>query len=226
MVIIPQRIGVLALAFPAPGPPAGAMRVSQRHHVIHIHLRRPGETFAGIRPRPPTRLHPAPLLRGELRRHGGLGNQNLVAGMLAIAVSIDPMAPMLALIIRQPRRHRRHRHLQHQPGPRRRPILRWAGWALRRNRNGRRGGGRIRRPGRTRRAAPRQAQRQQARRQQRPSRSPSPAKPLPEPRSAPPACVHYYPWAYPLPRPAAPPAIIRIAAMRLMQRIIPGSKLM
>ena len=101
MARIAQVVGIelLELWVPLEGP--GQVRIGKRHHVVDVELRRILHDFAVVWAHPPASSYPARPLVGECDRYRRLGYEDLLAGVLAVAVRICPVIPVAPVVRRQ-----------------------------------------------------------------------------------------------------------------------------
>ena len=101
---ISQAVRVQLFALFAPRVASRRVGVRERHHVVDVQVPGVFHHVARVWVRPASGRHSAlPVVR-EGYGHGGLRNQDLLSRVLAVAVRVVPMVPVVPIIVRHPGR--------------------------------------------------------------------------------------------------------------------------
>ena len=99
MGIAGQIVGIGSLAFGSPGVAPRAVGIGERHHVVDIQLARLRDSRPGERPDPLAADDLTLAVGLECHFDQALGDQDLMAGILAIAVLVDPVTPVAPVVV-------------------------------------------------------------------------------------------------------------------------------
>ena len=125
---VAQEVGVLFTLLR--GPPLGTavVGVAEGHHVVVVELAWVSDDGAGVGCQPLACRHMASPVGAEAWPGPAFGDQHLLAGVLAVAVGVCPVLPVVAVVDRKVRGDGRHRNAQHRFGSADRSRSRRLGW--------------------------------------------------------------------------------------------------
>ncbi len=99
-----QMIGELLFSVLTPGVPAGIVGICERHQMVDVQIGGIFREYASVWVSPTTRFDAAHAIVLEFDRSRRLFYEDFLTRVLAIAVNVSPVLPIIAVIVRELRR--------------------------------------------------------------------------------------------------------------------------